>query len=56
MRLILDLERTGDGNVVGDLTPPVGAPASFHGWLELLRLVEDSVSPEPDTVHDRPNP
>lgn len=41
VRVLLNIRRDGDGRVVGQVTPPLGAPVAFSGWLELLHLLED---------------
>jgi hypothetical protein len=40
VRVILDLVRTADNRVAGTVTCDQAEPASFHGWLELMRLLE----------------
>ena len=49
MRVILDLTHTSTGGVLGTLTCGTLEPATFYGWLELMRLLEalDTAGPTP---------
>jgi hypothetical protein len=42
VRLIIELSRSSDGRIEGEVTADTGEPAlAFSGFLELLRALED---------------
>jgi hypothetical protein len=52
MRIVVDVERGGSGRIVGSVTTDGRHPASFEGWLDLVRLLEDRIDPAPNIGED----
>lgn len=53
MQFLVELDQDGDGRVSGLVTAGMTAPVAFSGWLELLRLLEDSVGSDTRGAHDQ---
>jgi hypothetical protein len=49
VRLIVELNPTGDSQIAGAVTPERSDPVPFSGWLELLRVLESMLEP-PSTL------
>jgi hypothetical protein len=52
MRIVVDVERSGSGRIVGTVTADGRHPDPFEGWLDFVRLLEDRIDPAPKFGED----
>ena len=54
MRFVLELNSDDDGRVSGDVCAEGARPVAFHGWVQLLRALEDGARLATDGEAKRP--